>query len=84
MLLLYNPPLVLKFLLFAASLWLVFRIPAFLFGAYAITLYQDEHYWSTYAIVSLIFISASLLSGQILPAWLLRIHLAVVVHRRKS
>ena len=45
-------------------------LPAFLFGVCTLSLSRDEYYWSSYAIMSLIFISASLLLGRILAAWL--------------
>ena len=45
-------------------------LPAFLFGACAIILFRDEYYWTAYAIMSLIFISVSVILGLILPAWM--------------
>jgi len=45
-------------------------LPAFLFGACALTLLRDEYYWTSYVIIALIYISASLLLGRSLPAWL--------------
>jgi hypothetical protein len=42
-------------------------LPAFLFGVLVLTLSRDEYYWLTYAIMSLVFISASVILGLILP-----------------
>ena len=45
-------------------------IPAFLFGACALTLFREEYYWTSYVIMTLIFFGSGVILGLLLLTWM--------------